>query len=100
IMFGPRPDRDQEARSVVAWLTFRGTLLAEEGQPDEALDDCRRILAVAGVADAEPYSLSGIVCLVFRRMAVGMIERVLAQGEPQPDALRQVQNACEKELAR
>jgi hypothetical protein len=92
-------DSVQHIRQVSQLLKWRATLLLQYGEADAALADCRRMLSVARAANAEPVFINALVAMAIRAVAVGRVERVLAQGEPGPAALEKTQRALENTLA-
>jgi hypothetical protein len=86
-------------RPVAQLLQLRATLLADDGQADAALADCQRMLATARAATAEPLLINALVAMATRAMTVSRVERVLAQGEPSPEALGRSRRALEAAVA-
>jgi hypothetical protein len=66
---------------------------------DAALSGVRAILNVARSTGDEGLDTTGLVRNAIRSIAVGQIERVLAQGQPGADALAATQRLVELELA-
>jgi hypothetical protein len=87
----------QDVRQVARLLNLHAQLLAEDARADDALRAVRRILADARAAAAEPTLINALVCCAIRAVAVNSLERVLAQGEPTPEALVATQRALEVE---
>ncbi len=111
LLVGPLADRP-EGRYTVKWSRdYIGTLLphvdaqhrvrqllwhdlilrAQEGDPDGALADCRRLLNLGRSLGDEPLLISQLVRNNAARGAVRAAERVLAQGEPADAALADLQ---------
>jgi hypothetical protein len=89
----------QEARMVVYLLQFDVLLRAQEGDADGALESCRAILNCGRSVGDEPLSISQLVRIALRAIAVSPTQRALAQGEPSDAELRQLQELLEKEAA-
>jgi hypothetical protein len=87
----------QDARQIAALLSNDALLRAQEQDPDGALASCRGALNAGRSIGDEPCLISQLVRIACRAMATGQAERVLAQGEPSQDALRQFQELLEKE---
>jgi ABC-type Na+ efflux pump permease subunit len=77
--------------SVHQLLWHSMVLRAEEGDPDGALTDCRRLLHLGRSLGDEPLTMSQLVRLRHARRAVYGAQRVLAQGEPGEAALADLQ---------
>jgi ABC-type transport system involved in multi-copper enzyme maturation permease subunit len=119
LLVGPLADMP-EGRYTVNWRRdYIGTLLphvdaqhrvrlllwhdlmqrAEEGDPDGALADCRRLLNLGRSLGDEPIMVSQMVRNNAARGAVRGAERVLAQGEPGEAALADLQRRLAEEDA-
>jgi hypothetical protein len=83
-------NRATDLRVVQSLLQYRAMLLADDGDLDAAMLNCRRMLALAGAFQAEPTLITGLFEMANRRQAVTTIERTLAQGEPSRDSLSAV----------
>jgi len=83
------------SRSVATLLKLHALLAAEEGRPDEALDDARAMLGASRAAASRPMLMSGIVAMAVRHDTAASIERTLAQGEPTSAALLRIQRDAE-----
>jgi hypothetical protein len=93
-------DDIQQTRAVAHLLALHAQLQAQDGPADDALTTCRQILATARAAQTDPMLISGLVCIAIRAIAVGKLERVLAQSEPSDAALAKAQRDLEAEAAR
>jgi hypothetical protein len=87
----------QDARLIANMLGYDVLLQAQDGDADGALASCRAILNDARSVGNEPMIISQLVRIACRTVAVNKAERVLAQGEPSDEALRQFQQLLEKE---
>ena len=87
----------QDARGIARLLSCDAHLRAQELDADGALASCRGALDAGRSVGDEPLLISQLVRIACRAMAVGQAERVLAQGEPSQDALKQFQQLLEKE---
>jgi hypothetical protein len=82
-----------DVRTVARLLRMRAQIRALDGGADAAVLDARRILVVSRFAGAEPSFMSKLVQMAVRSIFVGTVEGVLAQGEPSPAALAELQRA-------
>lgn len=89
----------QEARVVASLLRYDMMLRAQEKDLDGALLSARAVLRAGRVATEHPMLISMLVRLALRAITLRQLERVLAQGEPSPEALAQFQRLLEEELA-
>jgi hypothetical protein len=87
----------QNAREIAALLDCDALLRAQDNDPDGALASCRGILNAGRSIGDEPLFISQLVRFAVRAVAVARAQRVLAQGEPSEEALRQFQELLEKE---
>jgi hypothetical protein len=88
---------EQDAREAAALLSNDALLRAQEKDPDGALASCRGALNAGRSIGDEPLVISQLVRIACRASAAARAERVLAQGEPSEEALRQFQELLEKE---
>jgi ABC-type transport system involved in multi-copper enzyme maturation permease subunit len=89
-----------DAQWVAGQLLWHDLLLrAEEGDPDGALADCRRLLNVGRSIGDEPLVASQSVRMRAARSTVRALQRVLAQGEPSDAALADLQRRLAEEEA-
>jgi hypothetical protein len=87
-----------DAQHVVRQLLWYDLMLrAEEGDPDGALADCRRLLNLGRSLGDEPMLISQRVRTDAARAAVRGAQRVLAQGEPGDAALAELQRRLAEE---
>jgi hypothetical protein len=82
---------------VAVLLVHDAYLLAHEGTADPAIESCRAVLNVGRTYDGDPFLISHLARLRSQYRHVQALERVLAQGEPSEDTLRELQAALEKE---
>ena len=87
----------QDAREIAALLSNDALLRAQDRDPDGALASCRGALNAGRSIGDEPMLISQLVRIGCRGIATRQAERVLAQGAPSEDALRQFQELLEKE---
>ncbi len=87
----------QDTRWVAVVLDPDVTLRAHEGDFAGALESCHAIVNANRAVGDEPFLISALVRIAVRRIAVLKTERVLAQGEPPPDALSALQRVLEEE---
>lgn len=87
----------QEMRVVANLLAHDTLLLAQEGDADGALADCRALLNINRAIGDEPFFQSMLVRSAVRAITVDRIERTLAQGEPSDAALLALQRLIEDE---
>jgi hypothetical protein len=95
----PTSDHIGPTHKAAVILRYRGWLRSQEGQADAALTDGRAILDVARSVGDEPTLMSMLIRLASRAIAVGLIERTLAQGQPSAEALAATQRLAERERA-
>jgi ABC-type Na+ efflux pump permease subunit len=94
----PMPHVD--AQHAVRQLLWHDLMLrAEEGDPDGALIDCRRLLNLGRSIGDEPLMISQTVRNRAARNAVRAAMRVLAQGEPSEAVLADLQRRFAEEEA-
>jgi hypothetical protein len=89
----------QNTRTITRLLQLDAILHAEEGEPDAALEDCRRIFNVGRSIGDEPTAISQLVRIAIGGVAIKTLERSLAQGEPSDQALVLVNDALLAELS-
>jgi ABC-type transport system involved in multi-copper enzyme maturation permease subunit len=87
----------QRTRTIATLLSYDVLWRAEEGDADGALASCRAITNSGRCIGDEPTMISMLVRLACRAVALGRIERALAQGEPSEGALTVLQEQLEKE---
>jgi hypothetical protein len=88
-----------EARTAAHLLRLEAALLSQEGKADAALAATRGMVVAARSVGDEPTTISQLIRVACAAGAVQMLERVLAQGEPSPAALKQMQELLEAEAA-
>jgi hypothetical protein len=77
----------QGARSVASLLEWDVRLLSQEDNADGALRSIQAILNTSRAIGDDPRDYAQLVRMAIRSVAVGSLERLLAQGEPSPQAL-------------
>jgi competence protein ComGC len=87
----------QDARQIAVLLSNDALLRAQDQDPNGALASCRGALNAGRSIGDEPTPISQLVRIACRGIATRQAERVLAQGGPSEDALRQFQELLEKE---
>jgi hypothetical protein len=87
----------QDVREVASLLAYDVLLRAQDGDADGALASCRAILNDARSIGDEPLSISQLVRIACRAIAVDKVQRALARGEPSEAALLQLQQLLKKE---
>jgi hypothetical protein len=93
------PHHLRDARQAAQLLRMRAQILAQDGQPDAALADVRRMLAIARFSGVEPSLITKVFQMAIRSLAVSTAEHVLGQGTPSAAALAATQQAVTGELA-
>ncbi len=87
----------QDTRQVAALLANDVLLRAQDGNADGALASCRGILNAARSIGDEPNMIAQLVRIACRAVALTSLQRLLAQGEPSEESLRQFQELLEQE---
>ncbi|HJT77076.1 MAG TPA: hypothetical protein VJ739_07710, partial [Gemmataceae bacterium] len=85
------------ARKVAYLLEQESLLRAQEKGSDSALRSVRAGVNVARSLDDTPLLMGQLVRIACRSVALVSLERVLAQGEPSPADLAELQHALEEE---
>jgi hypothetical protein len=85
----------QDARQIADLLAWDARLLSQEGDADGALRSSRAILNTSRAMGDDPRKYSQLVRMAIRGIALGSLERVLAQGEPSLQALAEFQQLLE-----
>jgi hypothetical protein len=103
IVRGPNPlsydTPYQNARLVVGLLRMHAALQSQDGRHDDALATVRRIIVAGRSIGDEPTVLAQLVRVAVHAVAVRVIERALAQGEPSAEALARTQRLLEEDVA-
>jgi hypothetical protein len=89
----------QRNRTIASLLSYDVVWRTEEGDADGALASCGAIINSGRCIGDEPTMISMLVRLACRGVALGRIERTLAQGEPSEEALSALQQLLELEEA-
>jgi hypothetical protein len=85
----------QYARGIGSLLYFAALARAQEGDSAGALADCRAVFHTSTAVGDEPTTNSMFVRISRRALAVTLLERLLAQGDPPADALADLQRRLE-----
>jgi hypothetical protein len=93
------PNYLSDARHVTLLLRVRAGLRAKDGNGDDALADVRSMLAIAHFAGRELALITTLCQLAGRATSVKILNRILGQTEPSPQALAATQRAIEDELS-
>jgi ABC-type transport system involved in multi-copper enzyme maturation permease subunit len=83
--------------SVRPLLTLEVLLRTEEGNSDEAMTACRRLLNLGRIFGDEPLLISQNLRNASNKDMLKLLERVLAQGEPSEKSLAELQAELEAE---
>jgi hypothetical protein len=97
--FDIKLDYVQESRAVARLLQLDAVLRAHQGDIDGGLDSCRAIVNTAGSVKAEPFLISHLVRIAEHAIAVGAVERTLAQGAAGEESLQKLQKLLELSAA-
>jgi hypothetical protein len=89
----------RDARDVANLLQLDVLLRVQEGDLDGALRSTRGILNAGRSIGDEPTLISQLMRIGCRMRAIGCLERVLAQGEPSPQVLADLQRLLEEDEA-
>jgi hypothetical protein len=89
----------QGTREIANLLAWDVVLRAQDKEADGALESCRAIFNTGRSVGDEPFIISELVRIALRAVAVGKVERALAQGQPSDAALAELQKLLEKEEA-
>src|SRR5262245_43427994 len=81
----------QEVRYIVDLLQHDAMLKAQSGDPDEALESCQALLNAARSLENDPFVISMYIHIAGDTMLVHTLERILAQGYPKDEPLKQMQ---------
>jgi hypothetical protein len=92
-------DYVQESRAVVYVLDADAIHRGQSGDFDGAAESCMAILNTARSFKDQPFLISALVRNAEQAIAVGGIERTLAQGEVSDANLQKLQNLLEREYA-
>ncbi len=86
-------------RELARQLELRAFIRTVDGKSEHALEDCARIIGAARALGAEPFLTSYLASHTIDGFAVGAADRVVAQGDPPPQALRALAQTLEEEAA-
>jgi hypothetical protein len=92
------PDH-QSSREIADWLMHDAYLLAQEDQPDLALESCMATFNAGRTMGDELFLISHLIRIANQMMGVNAVERVLAQGEATDESLAALQALLAKEIA-
>lgn len=88
-----------QSRGVAHLLQNDAWRRAEEGDIAGAMQSCRAILALARSVGDEPVILAALVRIAEAHIAVGALERTLAQGRAPEEELKAMQELIRREMA-
>src|SRR5581483_11326406 len=94
------PEFDTNLRPVARLLALEATLRAQDGDLEGALACCQAILNTFASAAEEPSLDAWVYAWASGYEALWQLERILAQGEPPPEALVAVQALLQGQEAR
>jgi hypothetical protein len=86
----------QDTRFVASVLSYEILLKAQEGDMDGAMMSARCMIQAQRAIGDEPTTISMLVRVAIRRIAVTKLERILAQGEPSEKSLADLQGLLEE----
>jgi hypothetical protein len=89
----------QEVRVLVNLLRYDILLRCQEGDADGAVVSSRAMFGAGRALRSEPLLITILVRIACEAVALGTVERLLAQGQPSEAALAQLQRVLEEELA-
>jgi hypothetical protein len=92
-----RFDQLQEARPVATLLQMDAWLCAQEGDADGAIRSVQGVLNTGRSIGDAPTAITQLMRIGLRTMAVRLLERTLAQGQPAPAVLADLQRRLEEE---
>ncbi len=87
----------QDTRQVAYLLKLDAQMRAHDGDLEGALASCVAMLNASASLSDELSLICQLICIAVRAIAVGQIERVLAQGEPSVATLATLQARLEEE---
>jgi hypothetical protein len=87
----------QNARTLMFLLELDAMYQAQLGDMKGAVRSCRALLNSAQSLGDEPLLISQLIRMAGVAIVCATIERILAQGEPEADDLRELQKALEEE---
>jgi hypothetical protein len=90
------PDH-QEVRYIVDLLHHDAMLKAHFGDPDDALESCQALLNAARSLENDPFVISMYIHIACDAILVYALERILAQGYPKDEPLKQMQERLRTE---
>jgi hypothetical protein len=94
-----RLDHLQEARLVAMLLQLDALRRAQEGDADGAIQSVQGVLNTGRSIGATPTNIAQLIRIAQRALVVRLVERVLAQGQPAPAVLADLQRLLEDEDA-
>jgi hypothetical protein len=90
-------DPSQRSRGVADLLRHDVTLRCQDGDLKGALDSTRASFNVSLCLRDEPLLISQLIRVAIRKVTLGDLERILAQGEPPEEALAEFQRRLEED---
>jgi hypothetical protein len=94
-----RFDQLQDARLVAALLQMDALLRVQEGDAEGAIRSVEAVLNTGRSIGDSPTAITQLIRLAQRGLAVHLLERTLAQGEPAPAVLADLQRRLQDEDA-
>ncbi|TMQ31103.1 MAG: hypothetical protein E6K70_23205 [Planctomycetota bacterium] len=91
------PPHTPETRILAELLSYDGLVRAQDQNLEGALTACRCIIHAQRAVGDEPMLISLLVRMALHRLALGDLERILAQGELGEAALARMQKLLEEE---
>jgi hypothetical protein len=87
----------QESRDTVGFLRYDVMLRCQDGDLEGAIRSARASFNASRSLRDEPFLVSQLIRGATRRISLTDLERILAQGEPPPDALADFQRVLEED---
>lgn len=95
-IFAANYNEIQKARSFMDLLQCAAAWRAHQGDLDAAIDDCRVMQRACQSLEDEPTLIVHLVRIAMQAVSMQALERVLAQGQPSPGHLEQLQRDWER----
>ncbi len=92
----PDVDIAQKARSTAYVLNCGAVWYAQQGDLDAAMECCLAMERLSESLQDEPTLIAHLIRVALQAIALGATERVLAQGQPSPQRLAELQSVWEK----
>ncbi|MCI0460357.1 MAG: hypothetical protein L0Z62_25675 [Gemmataceae bacterium] len=88
-----------DLRAVASVLSHDAQMRSQDGDSDGALESCRAVLNCGRAVGDEPNLVAQLIRMNLRGVAVGQVERALAQGQPSAGALKELLRLLQDEQA-